>query len=246
MYKLLHPSSLTRNGRTRGFTLIELLVVIAIIAILAAILFPVFSRARESARRAQCVSNIKQLGLGFLMYADDHDGRIPPFQAYYRLQGGQWVVPPGGVVSYTKSNQIDLCPSLNKIERQAAKTLPWSYTMNAYCTWVGASGSHVNHPVHSAEYVGIPMSMYPSPSRTPLLVDENKDWTRGTPVNDFAFVNEDFIADRHGGKGTILFLDGHVETVDGGERMSWDSGQWPNRPWPGTNNTNIFRGPSVL
>ena len=170
----------------------------------------------------------------------------PPFQAYYRLQSGQWVVPPGGVVSYTKNNQIDLCPSLNKIERQAAKALPWSYTMNAYCTWVGATGVHVNHPIHNAEYVGIPMSLYPSPARTPLLIDENKDWTRGTPVNDFAFVNEDFVADRHGGKGIILFLDGHVETVDGGESVSWDRGVWPNRPWPGTNNTYIFRGPSVL
>ena len=61
------------SGRFRaGFTLIELLVVIAIIAILAAILFPVFSRARESGRRASCMSNEKQIGLAFAMYADDN------------------------------------------------------------------------------------------------------------------------------------------------------------------------------
>ncbi|MFQ6098945.1 MAG: DUF1559 domain-containing protein, partial [Armatimonadota bacterium] len=62
--------------RTVGFTLIELLVVIAIIAILAAILFPVFSRAREKARQASCQSNLKQLALGFLMYAQDYDEKF--------------------------------------------------------------------------------------------------------------------------------------------------------------------------
>jgi prepilin-type N-terminal cleavage/methylation domain-containing protein len=61
------------SRRRRAFTLIELLVVIAIIAILAAILFPVFARAREQARKTSCLSNMKQLGLGFLMYAQDFE-----------------------------------------------------------------------------------------------------------------------------------------------------------------------------
>ena len=61
----------------RGFTLIELLVVIAIIAILAAILFPVFAKAREKARQASCQSNLKQIALAILMYADDNDGNGP-------------------------------------------------------------------------------------------------------------------------------------------------------------------------
>jgi prepilin-type N-terminal cleavage/methylation domain-containing protein len=68
----------TRFLRTRGFTLIELLVVIAIIAILAAILFPVFARVRENARRTACLSNIKQLGLAWLMYVQDYDETFPP------------------------------------------------------------------------------------------------------------------------------------------------------------------------
>ncbi|MCD6351947.1 MAG: prepilin-type N-terminal cleavage/methylation domain-containing protein, partial [Armatimonadetes bacterium] len=63
----------------RGFTLIELLVVIGIIAILAAILFPVFARAREKARQASCLSNLKQLALGFLMYIQDYDERLPRY-----------------------------------------------------------------------------------------------------------------------------------------------------------------------
>ena len=67
--------SYRRNAR--GFTLIELLVVIAIIAILAAILFPVFARARENARRTSCLSNLKQIALSSLQYIQDYDGRYP-------------------------------------------------------------------------------------------------------------------------------------------------------------------------
>ena len=73
----MQTKAISRKYR-RGFTLIELLVVIAIIAILAAILFPVFSKAREKARQASCISNIKQLGLGFVMYEQDYDGVYPP------------------------------------------------------------------------------------------------------------------------------------------------------------------------
>ncbi len=68
-----------RNPRShRGFTLIELLVVIAIIAILAAILFPVFAQAREAARKASCTSNLKQIGLAWLLYAQDYDEMVMP------------------------------------------------------------------------------------------------------------------------------------------------------------------------
>jgi prepilin-type N-terminal cleavage/methylation domain-containing protein len=74
-----HRTSSIRNSPSNSaFTLVELLVVIAIIAILAAILFPVFGRARENARRSSCQSNLKQIGLGILQYTQDYDETMPP------------------------------------------------------------------------------------------------------------------------------------------------------------------------
>ena len=96
------------NRRNSAFTLIELLVVIAIIAILAAILFPVFARARESARRASCQSNLKQIGLGFEMYKNDYDQIWPAADTYVNNQYIAW---PTMVQPYIKSAQVFECPS---------------------------------------------------------------------------------------------------------------------------------------
>jgi prepilin-type N-terminal cleavage/methylation domain-containing protein/prepilin-type processing-associated H-X9-DG protein len=91
----------------RGFTLIEILVVVAIISLLAAILFPVFSRARESARRASCQSNLKQIGLAFMQYVQDYDERYPP-GAGSGNPGTGWA---NQIEPYGKSLKILRCPS---------------------------------------------------------------------------------------------------------------------------------------
>jgi prepilin-type N-terminal cleavage/methylation domain-containing protein/prepilin-type processing-associated H-X9-DG protein len=106
--------------RNKGFTLIELLVVIAIIAILAAILFPVFAKARETARRTACLSNVKQIGLALLMYADDYDEYLPPW-GNVPVNGGklsEFCFYTDGVLCwadlilpYTSNVQIFTCPS---------------------------------------------------------------------------------------------------------------------------------------
>src|SRR4028118_1729019 len=99
-----------RTRRTEGFTLIELLVVIAIIAILASILFPVFARARENARRASCQSNLKQIGLGFAQYTQDYDERYPRVggKNAFNYYSPSWRV---AIYPYVKSTQLFSCPS---------------------------------------------------------------------------------------------------------------------------------------
>ena len=111
--------------RKRGFTLIELLVVIAIIAILAAILFPVFARAREQARKTTCISNLKQMGTAIMMYVQDYDEIYPiANQEADRMAGQQphsWLAPGGRyphmvdvTAPYTKNEGMFKCPSLGK------------------------------------------------------------------------------------------------------------------------------------
>jgi prepilin-type N-terminal cleavage/methylation domain-containing protein/prepilin-type processing-associated H-X9-DG protein len=112
--------------KRKGFTLIELLVVIAIIAILAAILFPVFARARENARRTSCMSNLKQIGLGMMQYVQDYDGKYfwrcygadvgskkapVNYEACEKYWGPSGIGETGFLQPYIKSTQIFSCPS---------------------------------------------------------------------------------------------------------------------------------------
>ena len=112
-----------QTTKKSAFTLIELLVVIAIIAILAAILFPVFARARENARRSSCSSNIKQIGLGFQQYIQDYDEKFPlvaggaTTTAASGLQSQGWAIQ---LQPYLKSTQIFQCPSETNTPSAAA------------------------------------------------------------------------------------------------------------------------------
>jgi len=131
-----------RKRLRKGFTLIELLVVIAIIAILAAILFPVFARARESARRTACLSNLKQMGLAVMMYVQDYDEHYP--QTAYSIPGATaadmpdqklWITD--GIVwqqiiyPYSKNAQLFICPS-SQLSTNGDRPVTGHYGANQY------------------------------------------------------------------------------------------------------------------
>ena len=120
-----------------AFTLIELLVVIAIIAILAAILFPVFGRARENARRASCQSNLKQIGLGFQQYAQDYDGWTSGSGVF--VSSSAYHSWPSTLFPYVKSDQLFSCPSGE--EAKTSKAIMGPTSTRTYCGLAETDGS---------------------------------------------------------------------------------------------------------
>ncbi|MDX1931778.1 MAG: DUF1559 domain-containing protein [Capsulimonadales bacterium] len=135
---MLHQSPVSRRTNRRSpsrsaFTLIELLVVIAIIAILAAILFPVFAQAREKARQASCLSNMKQWGLAFVMYVQDYDERSPMGGAEFmhELQTPPWTSQWfNSLLPYMKNQQVKKCPSDGSNQRSRYDLTPTTYLFN--------------------------------------------------------------------------------------------------------------------
>ena len=121
MKRILQENAVRTPSSRKGFTLIELLVVIAIIAILAAILFPAFAKARESARRASCGSNLKQIGLGLMQYVQEYDEKMPMLEA----GTGQWWADSDAndykwmdaIQPYLKSTELFNCPSQSTYTR---------------------------------------------------------------------------------------------------------------------------------
>lgn len=208
--------------RSRGFTLIELLVVIAIIAILAAILFPVFARAREKARQTTCLSNLKQISIGWMMYATDYDETVMPV-----------LIPPSGNVThywwtawdaasatrddtggllypYMKNHQIQACPSFS----------------NNLVTAIGHTGYAYNHhylspmsynPDWTFEVHPVSLAAIQSPSETVTFADGARvSFMDGTTLEANTYLDPPSLSypsfhGRHNGVGNIAFADGHAK-----------------------------------
>ena len=225
--------------KRRGFTLIELLVVIAIIGVLAALLLPALSKAKEKGRQAQCVNNLKNLQLAWLMYADDHNDYLP--QNHFTEYAGRHPVSPswtagwmdyvgsnrdntntwlmlnnpyGSIGSYTRTAAIYKCPS-DKSYVEISGTRHGrtrSYSVNAF---LGTDENYVSADPTYAAANRLSEIMNPPPSKVFTFIDEHED-----SINDPAFFNQqldrglvyDFPASRHSGAGTLAFVDGHVET----------------------------------
>jgi prepilin-type N-terminal cleavage/methylation domain-containing protein/prepilin-type processing-associated H-X9-DG protein len=209
----------------RGFTLIELLVVIAIIAILAAILFPVFARAREKARTASCQSNLKQMGIAAMMYAQDFDEVLFPYYSDCAANGplynsGSALFWGDILYPYYKNPQVETCPS-------GPGGAP-SYSSNTY----GANGFVITgrHYAAGGSTPSYFLGDLKEPARTALLFDCNGYWQRPSdlPCSWFwipgdtrgactTYPNAQPAAmnnARHNRGVNIAFSDGHVKWRD--------------------------------
>ena len=194
------------NRPRKGFTLIELLVVIAIIAILAAILFPVFARVRETARQTSCLSNLRQYSLATLMYAEDHDELLPMSAA---LHGTCIATFYGIVAPYVKNEQVTRCPTepeamdINKIYAGAVTACPGTPRFTSYSTNLAlfVDGFGGNAPVS--------LGALNRPTDTVMLYDGNVASDETQPVQ--ARHNESFVA---------AHVDGHVKSIKATESGS--------------------------
>jgi prepilin-type N-terminal cleavage/methylation domain-containing protein/prepilin-type processing-associated H-X9-DG protein len=225
----------------RAFTLIELLVVIAIIAILAAILFPVFAQAREKARQTTCLSNEKQLGLALAMYTQDYDEILPHSQIFQSATGR-----PGGpiasfhqlMVAYTRNEAFHTCPSDPSPQPPwNQKTFPVSYITNyaVLAPW---------------DFDAVALASIEEPADTIAVTEvervargENWSGTHGylgtrrmtaeEALDPKQHLRGRVAAERHSGGSNYIFVDGHAKwhrlaaTVE--PKFLWGPPTWPLR-----------------
>jgi prepilin-type N-terminal cleavage/methylation domain-containing protein len=212
-----------RSPRT-GFTLIELLVVIAIIAILAAILFPVFAQARDKARQASCLSNLKQIGTGLYLYLQDYDETYPLNR--FDMSGSDCKKKSGwtykeAIHPYIKNIQVWVCPSAIKAGKInpccfGSDTIPTSYGTNgslfdisAYrkgagpdFTWGGGAGPKFKRALRLAEIN--------RPAETLWLIEQDRGW-ENCPDNGDWTIPTGGGPDRHNCGNIWVYADSHAK-----------------------------------
>jgi len=224
-----------KNAVCSGFTLIELLVVIAIISILAAILFPVFGRARENARRASCQSNLKQLALAWMLYTQDYDEKavptywVEPDYTYHFFHGtgqygGTFDYEDAPMWPYMKNAQFTGCPSYAKGTQADYGMTDYGYNM-AYVGGLGpgATASYFTGSPEFSKMTTNPASLarIDAPSQTILFADsvmsgstyvQRWPWLYPPSVTSVAAARA-AVNFRHLETANVAFTDGHVKAM---------------------------------
>jgi prepilin-type N-terminal cleavage/methylation domain-containing protein/prepilin-type processing-associated H-X9-DG protein len=214
-----------KTVKKSGFTLIELLVVIAIIAILAGMMLPALSKAKAKARTTTCLNNLKQLGIAWALYADDHQDRLPPNSSGSGLELTSKTWLPGDAASHTVEqtvrkglfygyvslDDIYRCPTDTELlPIQGVKRLrPFHYGMSGYLT----AGLDSVAPA-LLKYSVSKTTAINWPSRTLVLIDEHEKYNHGAfslvaPPGDFYWNTP--IGDRHERGANLLFADNHAK-----------------------------------
>jgi prepilin-type N-terminal cleavage/methylation domain-containing protein/prepilin-type processing-associated H-X9-DG protein len=229
------------RARKFGFTLIELLVVVAIIGIIAAILFPVLSRARENGRRASCQSNLKQIALGLRMYAGDYDAHFPKALLANSSANG-WA---DAIQPYAKSTQILQCPS-EKTPPSADPThigLDAGYTDYAYNANLGTHNESelvaATSTILACEGTSFASQAPQDGDDTSASVDcEGDSTTPGATPGVLKTIQDGQIyhldVTRHFSGGNYAFADGHVKWLLPGKIYNWCTA-------PGSNATFAYK-----
>ncbi len=224
MKKEVQPALTQRHAGHKAFTLIELLVVIAIIAILAAILFPVFGRARENARRTSCLSNLKQIGLGIMQYTQDYDESFPLYRASNAPTNSDPFGWADAIQPYLKSEQILQCPSdTNPTPTQATaagRAQAFGYVDYTY----NVSLSEAPMPGNTANVTAVNQGALTATSLTVMVLEGKanagqsafqqgtaRSASRGAGNAPAKAQEINIAAGRHLDGANLLFVDGHVK-----------------------------------
>lgn len=209
-----------------AFTLIELLVVIAIIGVLAAILFPVFARARENARKSSCLNNLKQVGLAAMQYTQDYDECMVKIYSAYgpgsaNLMWWQDVLQP-----YTKSYQLVICPSQNPpssypSNRPLGRPNPLLTSYAGNNIYADASGGALFPPLRAGGGAGRSLAEFEEPAGTIIFTELRRgnmeifDWEH-TDLGSSPTVDR-----RHMEGCNFVFADGHVKWLKRTRPAMW-------------------------
>jgi prepilin-type N-terminal cleavage/methylation domain-containing protein/prepilin-type processing-associated H-X9-DG protein len=222
----LRPRPPALSGRRGGFTLIELLVVVAIIAILAAILFPVFARVREAARKTQCASNLRQLGTATLMYVQDYDGQFFPhwYQSptYWFGRVDSSVSPAivyreqGLLYPYMRNFDIQKCPSFTGQPAYGLATAGYGYNVTYLAPanpgdfnygQFGVSEAALDRPASCAIFAD--SANYANWLSPPRVVESLSIW----PPSSTRTYNYAVVQFRHNETANVVYADGHVKAA---------------------------------